>query len=407
MNFSFIQNNNKNQKIIIGLSGGKDSSALLHMSLQKFNKKNIIPVIINHNLRKESTKESIAIKKYWKKEFNMKVYIINWYHPVSKQKKAREFRLLNLAIFAIKYNQNQIKNTKNKIPIVLLGHNFEDKLETYIIREKSYSTTWGLASISYKTTIYGVEFIRPLLFTSIDYINNYIKNNNIKIFEDETNKTNKYTRNIIRHQELPIINKDFIIKNIIKYIEERVHYMHLINIWVKFHLNIINRFLYKFIWNRLPSNKKLASLILMYMGEKIQGKRIDSHERFYPYLNFEMNLNKRNFHVNECKFTYRGDYVYVEEILPLIIVLKKEGLWHNKFLVIDTLNNKFLGEKREFIFYNKFSTLKENNNLKGIFIFNNHEINLNYVDTIIIDHFLIKYTDYNFYNEYLDFKEKI
>ncbi len=362
------------ETIIVGLSGGKDSSCLLHM-LNFHDNYNIIPVIINHNLRENSEKEALEIKNYWKKVHKINVHIINWKNPISNQKKAREFRLLNLSIFAIKNNSNK----------VFLGHNYEDKIETYLMRVGK-STTWGLASISPKTIIYTVEFYRPLLYTSINYIKNYINIHNIKIFEDYTNSTIKYTRNLIRNETIKNIGYKSLIniqKNLISCIEERKKYENLINLWINMHLIILNRFLYKFIWNRLPVCKKLSSLILAYMGEKIRGRRIDSHERFLPYLE-----KKINFHVNDCKFVHRGDFVYVEEILPVDIsniILKSEGVWWYKFLIIDMCN-----ENRSFLFY-----LKK----LPIFIFNGIEIDLG-EKNFLIDDFYIKYIGYNFKSEF-------
>lgn len=368
MNFPILH---EKEIIIIALSGGKDSSCLLHMALEFYKKNIILPVIINHNLRENSYKEALEIQNYWKK-YNINVYIINWQKPISNQTKAREFRLLNLSFFAI----------KNKSNIVFLGHNYEDKIETYLMRINK-STSWGLASISSKTTIYGVNFLRPLLFTSIKYIKNYIATNNIKIFEDYTNNTNKYTRNAIRNEKMKNLCLKDIREKIVFYVEERKKYEKLIYLWIKVHLIIIDRFNYKFSWNRLPLCKKLSSLILTHIGETIRGRRIDSHERFLPYLE-----KKMNFHVNDCQFIHRGDFTYVREILPKNInniILKSEGVWHYKFLIVDLYGYK------EFIFY-----LKK----LPIFIFNKEEVNLASEDFLSKDGFLIKYIGRNFYSQF-------
>lgn len=370
MNFPILNNN---KIIIVALSGGKDSSCLLHMVMNNYKNNTIIAVIINHNLRENSYEEALEIKKYWQSIYNINIYIINWNNPISKQVKAREFRLLNLSIFAIKNNSN----------IVFLGHNYEDKIETYLMR-LGKSTSWGLGSISPKTTIYGVKFYRPLLYTPINYIINYIKENNIKIFEDYTNKTNKYTRNLLRNKIIKSLNINTISNSLIIYVEERKKYEHLINLWINIHLIIINRFAYKFLWNRLPKCFKLSSLILMYIGEKIRCRRIDSHEKFFPYLN-----KKVNFHVNNCKFTHRGDYTYITEIYPENIheiVLRHEGVWWYKFMIIN-IGNK----KNSFIFY-----LKK----LPIFIFNNKEIDLSEKNFLLEDEFFIKYIGYNFQSEF-------
>ena len=63
-----LKNFNSNNKFILGLSGGIDSMALLHL-IKNFidDKKNIsincIPIIIDHNLRDESERDSIEVKK--------------------------------------------------------------------------------------------------------------------------------------------------------------------------------------------------------------------------------------------------------------------------------------------------------------------------------------------------------
>ena len=59
---------NGNNKFILGLSGGIDSMTLLHL-IKKFidDKKNVsincMPIIIDHNLREDSEKESKEVKK--------------------------------------------------------------------------------------------------------------------------------------------------------------------------------------------------------------------------------------------------------------------------------------------------------------------------------------------------------
>ena len=59
---------NSNNKFILGLSGGIDSMTLLHLIKNfKDDNKNIslncIPIIIDHNLRDESERESKEVKK--------------------------------------------------------------------------------------------------------------------------------------------------------------------------------------------------------------------------------------------------------------------------------------------------------------------------------------------------------
>ena len=56
-------NTQNDTHIVIGVSAGPDSMALLHM-LQKNLKKEIICAHINHNVRKESEEEEAYLKEY-------------------------------------------------------------------------------------------------------------------------------------------------------------------------------------------------------------------------------------------------------------------------------------------------------------------------------------------------------
>lgn len=360
------------KKILVALSGGKDSSVALHLTQEYCKKYNKIfhgAVIINHNLRPESYIEAINVAQYWTKK-GISVDIIDWNNPIHNQKKAREFRLMQLSLYAI----------RNNIDTIVLGHNLQDKLETYLMRLEKQSTFWGLASIAPITYIYGIKFVRPLLHTHQDFIINYVKEKNIKIFEDSSNMTLKYTRNRIRQQLLKINTRE-IIELINQNIQLRRNYGILIENWIKLHLIIINRFKYKFLWNRLPKDKIIAALILSHIAWNIKGRSVDSHELFFPYLEDK----KRSFHVNDCCFKYQGDYCMVQEIIPNIVI-KNEKLWHYKILIID-----LLGQQRHFQFINL---------VMPYFKFNNQIIDFSCKDYITENSFLIKYIDRNFYSVY-------
>jgi tRNA(Ile)-lysidine synthetase-like protein len=366
---SHLLNNSK--KIIVALSGGKDSSSLLKLT-QKYCQLNNInlfsAVIINHNLREESKKEAENVAEYWRKN-KIKVVIIHWENPISNQKKAREFRLLQLAIYAI----------RNKVDTIVLGHTLQDKIETYLLRKEKNSTFWGLASIGPITYIYGVKFVRPLLHTANDFIIDYIKRNEIFIVHDSSNNKDIYRRNFIRHHIIPTINFGSILNTINDNVLQRQYYQTLIEEWIKLHLVIINIFQYKFLYNRLPVDGKLACLIIKHIAEKLKGRGIDNYEKIL----FSIKNKYCNFHVNDCCFKIHGFYYQVREIIPKTI-LSREGVWHYKYLVVDLLN-----KSRKFVFFNVSVPH---------FQFDGEEIILNNQDYITKNNFLIKYTGMNFYS---------
>lgn len=287
--------------IAVALSGGKDSTVVLHKMIEECrnnsNKQLFGAIIIDHNMRKESGEEAQKIKKYWS-IYGVKVVIIKSKRKLRNQQEARQFRLNQLTILATKHNINTI----------ITGHNLEDTIETYILRQEKGSTFLGLASISPITYINGIKFFRPLLSTSRVYINQYIRDYQLFYVEDSSNQTDKYRRNQIRHHILPHLDIRQILQIINQNRLKRKYYQEQIHTWNSLHLIQLDNFSYKFIWNRLPLDLTLTKLILSDIVHKVKGKSADWHHIEIPEL-------FSNFHINNVTFIRRGYYCYVSESL--------------------------------------------------------------------------------------------
>jgi tRNA(Ile)-lysidine synthetase-like protein len=293
------------EKIAVALSGGRDSTVALHQTLEKcensLNKKFYCAIIIDHNMRKESYLEARQVKQYWKLKGVKVVILRNRNRKLLNQKQAREFRLNMLSFFAL----------KNNINTIVLGHNLEDKIETYLLRKEKFSEFMGLCSISDITYINTIKFFRPLLHTSRSYIDFYVRKYGLFFVEDSSNATDKYRRNAIRHSLLPSVNKREILDVIYKNIEKRKYLEKEVLKWILLHLVKVHNFQYKFLWNRLPVDKLLSAGIFYYIVHKIRGKApILSHIHMNKILN-----SICNFHINNVNFERRGDYCYVQEYL--------------------------------------------------------------------------------------------
>ena len=322
--------------IAVALSGGKDSTVTLHKIIKECNnnsyKKLFGAIIIDHNIRPESQLEAKQIEDYWSNR-GIKIHIIRHQKGnLRNQKEARLFRLNELSVFAI----------KNGIHTIVLGHNLEDKLETYLMRKERSSTFVGLASISPVTYINQIKFIRPLLHTSRTYIDSYIKKQNLFFIEDGSNKKNKYKRNQIRHFTLPSINIRETLEEIRKNFLIRRNFQWKVEDWEHLHLIEIHNFAYKFIWNRLPVCTTFASMILNDIVHKVRGKAANwldikkfTHWQFKP-----TNGIWRNFHLNNVVFSQRGAYCYVEESLSDQKIHSALFLLFNHKLLLWSLNSK-------------------------------------------------------------------
>jgi len=84
-----------------------------------------------------------------------------------------------------------------------IAHNSDDVIETFFINLSRGSGIKGFTGIKPKTG----NIIRPLLFASREKIVDFIHTNSYTYREDSSNSTTKYSRNLIRHEIIPMFEK--------------------------------------------------------------------------------------------------------------------------------------------------------------------------------------------------------
>jgi len=202
----------KKKPFLIAVSGGPDSLALtaLAKAYSYENKCKIYYVLVDHNLRKNSSKEAQSVKKLLKKH-QIKLIVLKNKKSISQniQSQARSIRYNLLTIFC----------KKKRIKTILTAHNLEDQVETFFIRLSRGSGLQGLSSMKQMNKISTkISLARPLLdFKKIQLI----KISKVifgKYYKDPTNQDTKYLRTRIRNLKESLensgINYDQIIKSI-------------------------------------------------------------------------------------------------------------------------------------------------------------------------------------------------
>ena len=205
-------NSFKKKNFLIAVSGGPDSLALtaLAKSYSYENKCKIYYVLVDHNIRKNSSYEARSVKKLLKKH-QITLNILKNKKPIKKniQSEARRIRYDFLVNFC----------KKKKIQNILTAHNLEDQVETFFIRLSRGSGLDGLSSMKQINKINGnIHLVRPLLdFKKIELI----KVSKVifgKFYKDPTNKNTKYLRTRIRNLKEPLetsgINYDQVFQSI-------------------------------------------------------------------------------------------------------------------------------------------------------------------------------------------------
>lgn len=187
--------------IVVGVSGGPDSMALLYI-LNEFKNKmdlNIICAYVNHNKRKESEQEKIDLENYCKKNNITFEYIkvTNWgddnFHNEARSVRYNFFEEL-VYNYGAKY--------------LMTAHQGDDLIETILMRIVRGSTLKGYSGFSRIVDKGDYKIIRPLITVTKDEILKFDEKNGIQYAIDESNNEDHYTRNRYRHTVLPFLKQE-------------------------------------------------------------------------------------------------------------------------------------------------------------------------------------------------------
>lgn len=184
----------KNDRLLVGLSGGPDSVFLLTALLKFKNlyKLGIFACHIDHQYRKESYKDAQFVKNLCK-NLNVPVEVRKIKLKRFTEESARNSRYRILKKCAVKFGCSKIAT----------GHTIDDNAETVMMWLARGCGLNGLKGIPPRRA----EIIRPLLIVSKKEIISYLEKNNIKYCIDRTNFTKIFTRNKIRLEILPLLEK--------------------------------------------------------------------------------------------------------------------------------------------------------------------------------------------------------
>lgn len=195
----FLDNN---ATVILSISGGPDSMALLSLvnSIKNEKELNLIVAHVNHKVRKESDEEALMVEKYVKDlGLTFELYEIDKYHEkVNFHEDARKIRYKFIKELVVKHNAKYI----------MTAHHGDDLMETILMRLTRGSSINGYVGFKEISAWEGIELLRPLIRKTKKELEEYDKNNNIPYAIDKTNFLDDYTRNRYRNNIIPLIKEE-------------------------------------------------------------------------------------------------------------------------------------------------------------------------------------------------------
>ena len=186
----------REEKLILGISGGADSVCLMHVFLELGYSFELAHC--NFNLRGEESDADEYFVKDLAKEHQLKVHIKQFdtlvyaaENKISTQMAARDLR----------YAWFEKLRIKSKAKYLAIAHHANDDVETFFINLVRGSGLKGFLGIKEKNN----AIVRPLLSVSRLEIEQYLKDRGLVFREDSSNASVKYLRNKIRHELIPLL----------------------------------------------------------------------------------------------------------------------------------------------------------------------------------------------------------
>ncbi len=220
--YNFIKNKiglEPNDTIVVGVSGGPDSMALLYI-LNEFKKKLDLKIVcahVNHNKRIESEQEKIDLENYCKVNNIIFEYIkITKWGDDNFHNEARSVRYNFFEELVMNYGAKYL----------MTAHQGDDLIETILMRIVRGSTLKGYSGFSRIVDKGTYKIVRPLITVTKDEIMEFDKVNGIKYAIDQSNNEDHYTRNRYRHTVLPFLKHEDpkVHKKFLKYSEILLEY---------------------------------------------------------------------------------------------------------------------------------------------------------------------------------------
>ncbi len=325
--------------IIVATSGGPDSMCLLHLlcELKSELKLNLIVAHVNHKLRNESEEEALFVNEVCKKNDLIYEYMeILKYNDDNLENDARTKRYDFFNKLALKYHAKY----------VMTAHHGDDLMETILMRLTRGSSLKGYSGFKKEYPCKDYTIIRPLITETKKDIQDYMDERGLKYYIDESNFSEKYTRNRYRMKMLPFLKKEdpdvhhkflkfseelISVNNFLeKYIQELIENISDVNGIKIDELKKLDKFLLKkvveytltkiYIDDLFLINDKHTFLIIGLIRSDKSNNRLDLPNNYqaiksYNYYKIEKNNKEENY-----------EYSLEDEVkLPNHMIIKKIG----------------------------------------------------------------------------------
>lgn len=180
---------------LIGLSGGIDSVVLLDL-MQQQPHLNLRAVHIHHGLSKNADDWAIFCQQCCA-EYGIPLIV----------KPVRVSGSAGVEANARQARYQAISELIRAEEVFVTAHHLDDQAETLLLALKRGSGIKGLSAMQAVSVQQNFTFFRPLLSCTKTAISAYAEQRGLRWINDESNSNNRYDRNFLRNEILPMLNQ--------------------------------------------------------------------------------------------------------------------------------------------------------------------------------------------------------
>ncbi len=181
--------------IIVAVSGGADSMAILHLLNMNYD---VVAAHCNFKLRGDDSDRDEELVTRYCEENNIKLLKTRF----ETQKYAQEQGIsIEMAARDLRYNWFNELLQSTRYDVIATGHHGNDSIETFFLNLVRGTGLKGLSGINYRNG----NVVRPLLGLKRKEIEYYCEQHGIAYCHDASNDDTKFTRNKIRHEIIPVL----------------------------------------------------------------------------------------------------------------------------------------------------------------------------------------------------------
>lgn len=189
--------------MLIGLSGGRDSVALLYL-LMESGYRNLLVAHIHHGLRGQESDNDETFVRELADKFDLE-YSCSQVNILQRSKEEKLSIEHSARLARHEHFAKCMKSSNSEY--LLLAHHRDDQAETILFNLLRGSS--GLKGMHYHSELkidsYSVNVLRPLLDQSRSQIDLYVQKHSINFREDSSNASDFATRNRLRNEALPLL----------------------------------------------------------------------------------------------------------------------------------------------------------------------------------------------------------